>query len=46
MLEEMSLSEGFLGKMEDECMVEGEDTMGEPGESITCSDVGESRSRV
>lgn len=45
--EEMSLSEAFLGKTGDGCMVDGEESMGEPGdESFTCSDVCESGSRV
>lgn len=43
-LEEMSLSEVFLGKTGDGCMVDGEESMGEPGESVTCSDLGGSES--
>lgn len=42
----MSLSEVFLGNTGDGCMVDGEESMEELGESVTCSDVSDSGSRV
>jgi hypothetical protein len=45
-LEEISLSEGFRGKTGDGCTVDGEESMGELGESVVYSDGGDIGSRV
>lgn len=45
-LEEMSLSEGFLGKPGDGWMVDGEESTGELGGSALCSEVGDIGWRV